>query len=152
MENFKIREAAISDSETIIGFQIAMASESEGIILDPEILRSGVLAVFNDRQKGSYYVCETEGKVIASLMTTYEWSDWRNGMVIWIQSVYVTPEFRKAGVFKKMYSYLRSMVEASDYYRGLRLYVDNTNTPALAVYKAIGMNGDHYRVFEWIKS
>ena len=31
---------------------------------------------------------------------------------------------------------------------GLRLYVDETNTRAQAVYTSLGMNGGHYRVFE----
>jgi len=25
------------------------------------------------------------------LLTTFEWSDWRNGTILWIQSVYVLP-------------------------------------------------------------
>ena len=151
MENVQIREAVSSDAPAIVEFQMEMALESEGIELNKLVLTSGVQAVFNDPGKGRYYVCEVNEKVVASLMTTFEWSDWRNGMVLWIQSVYVSPDYRKTGVFRKMYLYLKTMVEASDYYRGIRLYVDNNNLPALEVYKAIGMNGEHYRVFEWMK-
>ena len=32
--------------------------------------------------------------------------------------------------------------------RGLRLYADERNSNAHAVYRRLGMNGDHYRVFE----
>ena len=151
MENFTIREADIADIEIITNFQLAMALESENLELDNNILSKGVKAVFEDSFKGKYYVAESDGQVVASLMTTYEWSDWRNGMVIWIQSVYVRPEFRKSGVFRRMYNHLKTLVETSNYYRGLRLYVDTSNKNAITVYQNIGMNGDHYRVFEYMK-
>jgi ribosomal protein S18 acetylase RimI-like enzyme len=151
MKNLTIREADISDIETITNFQLAMALESEKLELDRNILSKGVKAVFEDPFKGKYYVAEFDGRVVASLMTTYEWSDWRNGMVIWIQSVFVLPENRKSGLFRMMYHHLKSMVENDSYYRGLRLYVDNSNKNAISVYRNIGMNGDHYRVFEYMK-
>ncbi len=151
MNKILVREALPADTDTIIDFQLAMAVESESLTLDKEILRKGVAAVFDDPQKGKYFVCTLEGSVIASLMITFEWSDWRNGMVLWIQSVYVRPEHRKLGVFRKMYDYLKAIVDGSDAYRGLRLYVDNGNSSAISVYNRIGMNGDHYRVFEYVK-
>jgi ribosomal protein S18 acetylase RimI-like enzyme len=80
-------------------------------------------------------------------MITYEWSDWRNRMVWWIQSVHVEPAARGRGVFRALYAHVRHEAEAAGA-GGLRLYVDLTNTRAQLVYGAIGMNGDHYRVFE----
>ncbi len=151
MEKIKVREASYSDAQVIVEFQIEMARESEGIELEESVLSMGIRAVFEDHTKGRYYVSEVNGIVVASLMTTYEWSDWRNGMVLWIQSVYVSPEHRKSGIFKKMYLFLKELVSGSDLYRGIRLYVDTGNTPALKVYEAIGMDGDHYKVYEWMK-
>jgi len=148
----QIKRANIDNAKSIIDFQQKMAKETEGIDLDPEILSKGVHAAFNDATKGIYYVAmDNNDKVIASLLTTYEWSDWRNGCVLWIQSVYVLPEYRGKGVFGKMYQHLKSMVENSDEYLGLRLYVDRTNVKAQKVYDKIGMDGEHYKMYEWFK-
>jgi GNAT superfamily N-acetyltransferase len=146
-----IRKATPEDALTIVAFQQAMARETEGLQLDGTVLRKGVKAVFDDPSKGSYYVAEREGEVIASLLTTYEWSDWRNGTVLWIQSVYVTPEARQKGVYSAMYNHIRSMVEQREELKGIRLYAEKTNQTAHLVYKKAGMSADHYLLYEWLK-
>ena len=147
----QIKRADIDHVKSIIDFQQKMAKETEGIDLDLKTLSKGVHSAFNDAAKGIYYVAVDNDKIIASLLTTYEWSDWRNGCVLWIQSVYVLPEHRGKGVFNKMYQHLKSMVENSDEYLGLRLYVDRTNVKAQKVYDKIGMDGEHYKMYEWFK-
>ncbi len=146
-----IREATIKDMDTIIDFQLKMAMETENIALDITILKSGVKTLFEKPEKGRYYVAEVDGKVVGSTMTTYEWSDWRNATMIWLQSVYFLPEFRNQKLFSKMYAFIKAKVEADDSICGIRLYVDKTNLHAQKVYKAIGMNGEHYDTYEWIK-
>jgi GNAT superfamily N-acetyltransferase len=144
-----IRESNTNDIESIVDFQFQMAKETEGLDLNLERLRKGVAAVYADAHKGTYYVAEYEGKVVASLLTTFEWSDWRNGQVIWIQSVYVLPEFRGKGVYKQMYQFLRNKVEKDPDLLGLRLYVEKNNKIAQQVYKKSGMDGEHYFMYEW---
>ena len=151
MTNLLIREARREDSAAIIEFQLAMAQETEDVALDRDVLTRGVAALFDTPSLGRYYVAEADGRVIASLMITYEWSDWRNGMVWWIQSVYTVPEFRRRGIYAALYAHIRSHVEPDPNIRGIRLYVDNRNTAAQEVYKRLGMEGEHYRVFEWMK-
>jgi len=145
------RDATPADAETILQFQIAMAMETEGVTLQREITEAGVAAVFADPSKGRYFVAEEDGRVLASLMITYEWSDWRNGTVWWIQSVYVAPEARRRRVYAGLYEHVKAMVDAVPAIRGIRLYVDNRNQPAQEVYSRLGMEGEHYRVFEWMK-
>ena len=151
MSETRYRDAVPDDATIIIEFQLAMARETEDLDLDRDILTRGVQAVFADPSKGRYFVAENGGRVIGSLMITYEWSDWRNGMVWWIQSVYVIPEFRRRGVYAGLYQHVKAMVEAEPSIRGIRLYVDNRNTSAQQVYTRLGMEGEHYRVFEWMK-
>ena len=146
-----IREAKKTDIPVIADFQLKMAKETENLALNSETVKKGVTAVFSDPKLGKYFVAEADSKVCASLMVTPEWSDWRNSQVLWIQSVYVLPEFRKSGIFKKMYLHLKTLVEGSDSYSGLRLYVDKSNHNARNVYRQIGMNGEHYELFEWMK-
>lgn len=147
-----IRTANSADIDVLVAFQLNMALETETINLDETIVRKGVKAVFDDRSKGEYLVAIAQEKVIGSLLLTYEWSDWRNGTVLWIQSVYVSPEFRGQGVYKKLYDYVKGMLDIDLNLKGIRLYVDKTNTIAQKVYKNLGMNGEHYKVFEWMKS
>jgi len=144
------REAGVTDASTIIEFQLAMARETESIELDPPTVTRGVQAVFDEPSRGRYFVAEAAGEVIASLLITYEWSDWRNGNVWWIQSVYVRPAFRRRGVYAGMYQHVRAIAE-SENVRGIRLYVDRRNTLAQDVYRRSGMNGEHYLVFEWMR-
>lgn len=145
-----VRKARPQEFEAIVDFQLKMALETENLLLDKQIVTKGVKAVFNDRSKGCYYVACIEDVVIASLLTTYEWSDWRNGTVIWIQSVFVVPEYRRNGIFRAMYEYIMEIVNNEDEYKGIRLYVDKTNKAAQKVYQALAMNGEHYQLYEWM--
>ncbi|MBW3670234.1 MAG: GNAT family N-acetyltransferase [Acidobacteria bacterium] len=145
------REAVREDAETIVAFQVAMAGETEEIELDPETCRKGVEAVFDDPSLGRYFVAEQDGRVVASLLITYEWSDWRSGMVWWIQSVYVESQLRRKGVYRGLYDHVRQIARSDETIRGIRLYVDRRNTHAQKVYENLGMDGAHYIVFEWMK-
>ncbi len=149
--NTQIRKAKKADLSSIVEFQMAMALETENLNLDKTTLEKGVLATFEDSSKGFYFVCEIEGEITASLMITFEWSDWRNGLVYWIQSVFVKREFRRMGIYKKMYGFIKELVMQDKNIKGIRLYVDKTNVRAQQTYKNTGMNGEHYQLFEWMK-
>jgi len=146
------REGTPSYVSVIVDFQVAMARETEELDLDRDICTRGVQGVFDDPSRGRYFLAESDGTVIASLMITYEWSDWRNGNVWWIQSVYVRPEFRGQRVYAGLYAHVQKLVQADDGIRGIRLYVDRRNVSAQSVYTKLGMNGEHYQVFEWMKT
>jgi ribosomal protein S18 acetylase RimI-like enzyme len=153
-ETLEIRAARPGDAEdagTIVDFQLRMARETEGLELDLETVRRGVGAVFADPGKGAYWIAEAGGRIVGCLLTTFEWSDWRDGTVLWIQSVYVLPEARGRGVYRALYEHLRARVESSPDLKGLRLYVDLRNTAAQRVYERLGMSREHYALYEWLK-
>ena len=147
----EIRKAQITDFKAIAGFQIAMAWETEHYKLDPETVQKGVEAVLGNNKLGAYYIAVVDNEAVGSLLTTYEWSDWRNGTVLWIQSVFVRADFRKQGVYGALYSHIKTLVAADQSLKGIRLYVDESNKGAREVYSRLGMDGEHYRVFEWMK-
>jgi GNAT superfamily N-acetyltransferase len=151
MIEIQIRKAERSDIPTLIDFQQRLAEESEGVKLEGSILEKGMNAMFDDPRKGFYNVALSGNEIVGCHMITYEWSDWRNGWAYWLQSVYVRESYRKHGVFKKMYEDLKHTVEKDAGIIGLRLYVDKSNARAQKVYAAMGMNGDHYTVYEWMK-
>lgn len=142
-----IRQARIEDADVLVAGNLAMAQETESVRLDPAVLRAGVLAVLTERAPGRYYVYEEAGHILAQLMITYEWSDWRNRVVWWIQSVYVDPAHRRRGLYRQLYRAVHEEARTAGA-AGLRLYVDSSNTRAQTVYAALGMDGGHYRVFE----
>jgi GNAT superfamily N-acetyltransferase len=147
----QIRLSNEYDAHQIIDFQLKMAYETEGISLNKDIVKEGVMSVYNDPVKGKYYVAEETGKIVGSLLITTEWSDWRNCWNYWIQSVYVIPEKRGDGVFTLLYNHIKEEVSENSDIAGLKLYVDKSNTRAKKVYTRLGMNGDHYQLYEWMK-
>lgn len=146
-----IRPGLLFDVDTIADFQVRMAFETENMGLDKPTVVKGVSAVFDDPGKGKYWLAEMDGSVVGCLLAIPEWSDWRNGTVLWIHSVYVPNEHRKKGIYKKLYAHLKEIVSESKELRGLRLYVDKTNKKAQAVYETLGMSGEHYHLYEWMK-
>ena len=145
---FNIRQAVVDDGETIARFNAAMALESEGISLDRATLRSGVDAALVDETKAFYLIAEADGNPVGQLMVTTEWSDWRNGWIWWIQSVYVKPEARRQGVYRRLYERLTDMAGARDDIRGMRLYVMRENWVAKRTYEALGMSHSEYDLYE----
>jgi len=142
-----VRAAGLEDLEALVSGNLALAEETERVRLEADTLRQGIRALLEARAPGRYWVAELDGRVVGQLLVTFEWSDWRNRMVWWIQSVYVTPDARRSGVLRTLYDAARREALAAGA-GGLRLYVDTTNLRAQAVYTSLGMNGDHYRVFE----
>jgi GNAT superfamily N-acetyltransferase len=147
----KIRKAKLIDSERIVELQLKMAQETEGLDLNRDVVSKGVCGVFQEPARGTYWVVEEKGEILGVLLAIPEWSDWRNGIVLWIHSLYVVPEARGRGVFKKLYLNLKKQVEQSPGLVGLRLYVEKQNKSAKKIYEKLGMSRDHYELYEWLK-
>ena len=101
-----------------------------------------------DPAKGLYYLAETKNTIIGQVMITYEWSDWRNGNIWWLQSVYVKPEFRQLGVFRALFNHLLELARTRPEVCGLRLYMHGDNAKARQSYQSLGMKQTRYEVFE----
>ena len=147
-DDITIRTARKNDLETIAHFNIEMAMETEQKKLTPSIVTAGVRNLFEDPSLGFYLVAEYESEIVSSLMITYEWSDWRNAMFWWVQSVYVKPDFPRRGLFAKMYSHVKQMASQKDNVCGLRLYVEHENHIAQKTYKKLGMEKANYKFYE----
>jgi GNAT superfamily N-acetyltransferase len=150
-EMVEVREGRLNDWERIVEFEVRMAEETEGLALDKDVVTKGVQGVFEEPARGTYWVAEEDGEIVGVCLAIPEWSDWRNGTVLWIHSLYVVPEARGRGIFKKLYENLKKQVEQSEGLMGLRLYVDKKNRLAQEVYEKLGMSKDHYELYEWLK-
>lgn len=143
-----IRKATKDDRHDLVAFNQAMALETEGKQLDEAVLTKGVSAVFDDLTKGFYVVAEESGTIIGGLMVTTEWSDWRNGWFWWIQSVFIRPEGRGRGIYRMLYQFVKDRAAENGNVCGFRLYVENENTNAQAVYEKLGMEKTYYLMYE----
>lgn len=144
----RARLAIADDAATLAGFNQAMALETEAKVLADEAVLPGVEAVLRDAGHGFYVVADTGGEVVGSLLVTYEWSDWRNGRIWWIQSVYVRPEYRRRGVYRVLHAFVRDRARSAGGVVGLRLYVERDNAVAQRTYAALGMHETPYLVYE----
>ncbi len=147
-----LRLADEHDVDALVRFNRAMARETEAKDLAVETLTAGVRNLLRNDQYGFYVVAEAadaEGqqKVVGSLMITYEWSDWRDAVFWWIQSVYVAPEFRRRGVYRRLYDFVKERA-AEQNVCGFRLYVERENVAAQRTYERLGMTETHYKMYE----
>lgn len=143
-----VRIGEEKDADSLARSNIAMAWETEQKRLSPPVVARGVQALLKNPRPGFYVVAEINHEVVGSLMVTYEWSDWRCASFWWIQSVYVKPEFRGQGVFRKLYEFLKEKASREPNVCGFRLYVEQGNRPAQKTYNRVGMKQAPYMLYE----
>ena len=145
--SFQVRKAELLDIPILIEYNLAHANEIEGYRLNREVLKLGVENALK-RNECHYFVAEYGSKVIGQTMITYEWSDWRNGIMWWLQSVYVNPNFRNRGVFRSIFSHIEKLAKSEPYVKALRLYVKGNNLIGMNTYQNLGMKDSKYIVYE----
>ena len=150
-DTLSIRKAQPRDADAIAAFNRAMALETEGKALIPELVGAGVRRLLADPSLGFYLVAEHEGQVVACLMVTNEWSDWRNGLFWWIQSVFVQKAWRRQGVYGSLYGHVQALAAAEPQVCGFRLYVEKDNVVAQQAYVALGMGATDYLIYEELR-
>lgn len=143
-----VRIGEDKDAGALATSNVAMAWETERKELSPPVVAQGVKSLLDNPRYGFYVIAEINGEVVGSLMVTYEWSDWRDASFWWIQSVYVKPEFRKQGVYRRLYEYVKQKASRETNICGLRLYVERDNIAAQKIYERIGMSRIPYVMYE----
>ena len=146
-----LRRAVIEDTQVLADFNINMAYQTERIKLIPEVTRAGVETMIKNPQMEFYLVAEDQGEIAASLMVTTEWSDWRNGLLWWKQSVYVRPQNQRRGLYRQLYQQVKSLAESETNVCGFRLYVEQGNSAAQATYRSLGMVETAYKLYQEFK-
>lgn len=146
-QDILVRKAEASHISTLIDYNRALADETENISLDIDILRQGITRAL-ELNDCHYFVAQMDGKIVGQTMITPEWSDWRNGVMWWMQSVYVHPDYRKRGVFKSLFKHIESLAAKNPEVKGIRLYVMRDNQAGRSAYQNLGMNNSGYIVYE----
>ena len=143
-----VRAGSAADLDFIVDCNARLARETEHKDLDPAKLRPGVESLLAAPAKGRYFIAELDRRPVGQIMLTTEWSDWRNGFFWWIQSVYVMPQARRAGVFTALFRHLERLAREDTQVCGLRLYVDHANEDAQRTYRRLGLGATHYALME----
>lgn len=143
-----IRSALPTDAEVIVRFNALLASESEGKRLDPARLAPGVNKALARPELCRYFVAELDDRIVGQAMVTYEWSDWRDGVFWWLQSVYVEEGYRRRGIFRSIFQHIHQLAREDPDVCGLRLYVEQANQRAMNTYRSLGMSAAGYLVYE----
>jgi GNAT superfamily N-acetyltransferase len=147
LKDIIIRQATALDVPTLVEYNQGLAKETENISLDEATLRQGVENALH-RNDCQYFAAELNGRVIGQTMVTTEWSDWRNGEMWWMQSVYVHPDYRKRGVFPTIFWHIEKLAESNPDVKALRLYVMHDNQAGRNSYQNLGMDDSGYLVYE----
>ena len=142
-----IRKAYKGDLAILVQNNQTLAEETEALQLDTDVLKEGIEQALK-REECHYFVAVIGEKVVGQTMITYEWSDWRNGIIWWIQSVYVHPDYRKQGVFRTLFGHIENLAKTHPQVKALRLYVMHNNNAGQDTYQSLGMNDSGYIVFE----
>jgi GNAT superfamily N-acetyltransferase len=142
-----VRAARIEDAPKIVDFNLRLALETEKKELELTVVTAGVDTILRDPRLGRYFVAVFGEKIVGQMAVTEEWSDWRNGRILWLQSVYVDADYRGQGVFGRLLSYVQKVGRAEGVV-GLRLYVENHNVRAQQTYQKRGFVDAGYRVLE----
>ena len=143
-----IRDAVPADAEPIADYNNYLAEETEARSLDSDLIGSGVAAFLADSSKGRYWVAEADGVIVGQIAVTFEWSDWRNGMIWWIQSVYFHTDHRRNGVYSSLYRHAESIARTDPEVIGIRLYVEKDNARAKSTYAKLGMRETNYQIMQ----
>jgi len=148
LNGLSVRMGQDKDADALVKFNMALAWETERKQLSLPLVNKGVQTLLKNPQYGFYVVAEKSSEIIGAFMVTFEWSDWRCALFWWIQSVYVKPEFRQRGVFRRLYEYLKDKASRESNVCGFRLYVEQSNHTAQSTYEKVGMKETSYKVYE----
>jgi GNAT superfamily N-acetyltransferase len=145
-----VRAARGGDLDRLVDWNLGLARETEERELPVAVLRRGIQRALGDPARGRYFVAEEAGRPAGALLVTTEWSDWRDGWLWWIQSVFVEPAHRGRGVYRALHERVRAEARARGDVAGLRLYVERENERAQRLYRSLGMEETAYRLYEEI--
>jgi ribosomal protein S18 acetylase RimI-like enzyme len=141
---YTIRSATLADIDAIVAFTLAEAREAEARTLDADAVRRGVAAAFERPPRAVYWVVETaDGRLAASTSVVTEWSNFHGSDYWWVQSLYIAPEHRGAGLVDRLLDHLAAAAARAGAL-DLRLYAHASNDRAHRVYERCGFERAPY--------
>ena len=144
--NFSVRAAKHDDLDTLIEFTLEEANHAEGIDKYPDTVRKGIEAALDDPSLARYWVLENQdGELLGSVSVLKEWSNWNAGHYWWIQSMFITPEYRGKRLMKHLMDKVREVAN-SENALDIRLHVHQDNLRAKKAYLREGFTNAPYEI------
>lgn len=86
-------------------------------------------------------IFELDGKTAGYALLVNTWSQEAGGRAVWIDEIYVLPEFRGRGIAKEFFAELKQLVPAARY----RLEIEPDNARAEKLYNSVGFETLGYK-------
>ena len=142
----QIRPATTNDSKIILGFIQELADyekASDEVVATEQHIKS---TLFSDNATAHCVICEHESNPIGFAVFFYNYSTWQGQNGLYLEDLYVTPEYRGIGAGKALLRHLAQHAVAHNCGR-FEWSVLDWNTPAIDFYESIGAKPQA----EWIK-
>ena len=137
MDEIIVRTATPADVPAIFELIQALAEYeklSHAVTGSPELLKEHL---FSERPFAEAIVAEYEGKVVGFGLFFHNYSTFLTRPGIYLEDLFVLPEYRGRGIGKKLITYLAGLAIERNCGR-LEWSVLDWNAPAIAFYKGIG--------------
>ena len=139
-----VRPATPGDVELIVKLVRDLAEYERAVDqvrATPELMRE---ALFGAHPAAEALIAEVDGRAVAFALFHHTFSTWEGRRGIWLEDLYVPPEFRRLGVGRRL---LERLAQVTVERGGTRLgwAALDWNTPALDFYAKLGAS----RLGEW---
>lgn len=108
--------------------------------VDHDVPEIHIINTFNELMRSDNYlagyIMEHESNIAGYALLAKTFSQEAGGMVLWIDELFVMPEYRCCGLGHEFFSYLKSNL--CDNAKRIRLEVEESNKKAISFYKSIG--------------
>ena len=140
-----VRTATVEDAEVILALIIELAiyekAEHEVVTTVDEIRES----IFGSHSKASALIAEVDNKPVAYAVYFYNYSTWLGKNGIYLEDIYVSPEYRQQGIGKALLQRV-SKIAVNQNCGRVEWSVLDWNTPAIEFYESLGAKPQD----EWI--
>jgi GNAT superfamily N-acetyltransferase len=145
LPGIQIREATVKDAGLILGFirELAIYEKAEKeVIATVEDIES---ALFDSGSTTRAVICCCDEVPIGFAVYFLNFSTWLGNHGLYLEDLYVSPEYRGIGAGKRLLQYLAKLAVENNYGR-FEWSVLDWNEPAIGFYESIGAKAQS----EWI--
>jgi GNAT superfamily N-acetyltransferase len=145
MSNIEIRPASVEDSALILRFITDLAiyenAEDAVIATESDIRQS----LFAGDSTTHAVICEIDRQAVGFAVYFFNYSTWLGKHGIYLEDLYVSPQYRGAGAGKALLRHLAKIAQSKNCGR-LEWSVLDWNEPAIRFYESIGAKPQN----EWV--